>query len=243
MLCSDNHGDAIDIRTAKAFLSRKRDFKPDVVIHLGDNWDFKSIRRGASAEEKACSMIDDFHAGCDFMNEVFKGKHENYQLIGNHCYRIWEVADGADGPKSDAAQMIIEKMGYIFKRLNVKTTPFDTRKGILKLGKLGFIHGYCHAQNAAKKHAEVYGGSLSHIFAGDLHANIYWKSASIDPVVCQHIPCMTQLDPEYARRHINKLKHSQGWCEITLHNDYVQYQVIESDKKGKFHAYEKTKSY
>lgn len=243
MLCSDSHGDAIDSKTANAFLARKKDFKPDTVIHLGDAWDFKSIRRGASAEEKACSMLDDYTAGCEWLESVYKGKHDNFFCWGNHDWRVHDVADGADGPRSDAAQLIIEKSNYLFRKHNVSTTPFDTRKGVLRLGKMAFIHGYCHSQNAAKKHAETYGGMASHVFAGDLHADIFWQTASLDPVICQHIPCMTGLDPDYARKHINKLKHSQGWAEIHVQGNTIKYQIIKGNGKGKYQAFSQIKEY
>jgi len=243
MFCTDTHGDAIDNRTAKAFFDRKKDFKPDIVIHGGDAWDFQSLRRGASADEKACSMLDDYKAGCLFLERLYKGNHKNYFLWGNHDWRIHDVADGTDGPRADAAQMIIEKSNYLFRKYKVHTTPFCSRSGVLKLGKMAFIHGYCHAANAAKKHAEVYGGSASHVFAGDLHADIHWQSASLDPVICQHVPCMTDLNPGYARRNINKLKHSQGWAEIYANKDEIKYQVIKGDKYGKFKAFDTIKVY
>jgi predicted phosphodiesterase len=237
LVCTDSHGDEADDRTIDAVLRRKRDLKPDIIVHMGDLWDFKSIRRGASPEEKACSMIDDFDAGLEFAQELFKGKQKNYFLWGNHDWRLFDVADGADGPRADAAQMIIDKIKYHFKRLNVKTTPFDAQKGVLRIGDVAFIHGYCHAMNAAKKHAEVYGGTAKLVMAGDLHTDLYWRSASIDPVQCQHVPCMTRLDHEYARRHINKMKHCQGWAEIYIDGKELRYQVIRKNEKNRFQAF------
>ena len=84
LMCGDSHGEAIDMRTAKAVLARKEDMKPDTLIHLGDAFDFSSIRRGASAEEKAMSMLDDFEMGLQFLGQFFKGKADKYFLWGNH---------------------------------------------------------------------------------------------------------------------------------------------------------------
>jgi hypothetical protein len=218
--------------------------KPDVLIHLGDAFDFSSIRKGASPEEKAMSMIDDFHAGCEFLEALYKGfRGEKYYLFGNHCWRLYDVANGADGPRSDAAQMIIEKIQYLFKRLNVKTTPFDSRKGVLRIEDMAFVHGYCHAQNAAKQHAETYGGTAKLVFAGDLHTSLYWRSVSIDPVECYHIPCMTGLDPDYARRHRSKLRHCQGWAEVYDYNNGGKNVQIIEKQNDKFHCFTQVKEY
>lgn len=242
LLATDNHGEAVDVRTAKAVLARKDDMKPDTLIHLGDAFDFSSIRRGASPEEKAMSMLDDFEMGLQFLEQFFKGKADKYFLWGNHDWRLHDVADGADGAKSDAAKMIIEKLKYFFRRLNVKVTPFDARNGVLRIGDYAFIHGYCHAQNAAKQHAETYGGTAKAVFAGDLHCKLYWRSVSIDPVECFHIPCMTGLDPDYARRHRSKLRHSQGWGELYNYRGGYDVQIIEQ-KGGKYRCFTQIKEY
>jgi hypothetical protein len=243
LLASDSHGDAIDLKTAKALLSRKDDLKPDVLIHLGDAFDFASIRRGASPEEKALSMIDDYEAGLEFLEQFYKGRGEKYYLVGNHCDRLWQVAEGADGPRSDAAKMIIEKLKYFFRRMGVKVTPFDSRNGVLRLKEFAFVHGYCHAQNAAKQHAETYGGTARTVFAGDLHARLYWRSASIDPIECYHLPCMTGLDPEYAKRHRSKLRHSQGWGEINYYGKGAYDVQIIENKGGKYRCFSQVKEY
>jgi predicted phosphodiesterase len=241
MLVTDSHGEGICHKTAKAILNRKRDLKPDIIIHMGDAWDYKSIRRGASPEEKAMSMLDDFDMGCDFL--LFKGRQKNYFLWGNHDWRLYDVADGSDAPRSDAANMIIDKTNYLFRKFKVKTTPFDARNGVLRLGKLAFIHGYCHAQNAAKQHAETYGGTAKIVFAGDLHTDLYWRSISVDPVECYHVPCCTGLDPEYARRHRSKLRHCTGWGEIeVLPSNHFNVQII-TEKGGKFYVKTKTEEY
>src|SRR5690349_15606407 len=92
---SDNHGFEQDDETVKAFLEFKKDFKPDIACHLGDNWDFKNLRRGATDDDKAASLEDDWQAGMDFLEAFFGGVGENHFLLGNHDDRIWQFSRSA----------------------------------------------------------------------------------------------------------------------------------------------------
>jgi hypothetical protein len=72
VVASDNHGDMIDPIPSKALFDFLDDFKPEIRIHAGDNWDFRNLRKGASDDEKAHSLEDDWKSGCDFFEKFFK---------------------------------------------------------------------------------------------------------------------------------------------------------------------------
>src|SRR6056297_3489052 len=93
LIVADSHGDMIDDRTRQAVLSFKRSYKPDIIIHLGDAWDFRPLRRGASIEEKSESMMDDYAHGETFLKALFSGDQNNYFLMGNHDDRIYDYRD------------------------------------------------------------------------------------------------------------------------------------------------------
>ena len=82
VVVSDNHGDMVD-GTAKAALQAFLiDFKPEVRVHAGDNWDFRNLRRGATDDERADSLVDDWEAGTEFLTSFFAGGKENWFLRG-----------------------------------------------------------------------------------------------------------------------------------------------------------------
>ena len=80
----DNHGDMVDPEAQDALLEFIKDYKPTVRVHLGDAFDFRSLRRGAGNDaEGAESLIADIEAGEDFLA---KTKPTVY-LMGNHEHR------------------------------------------------------------------------------------------------------------------------------------------------------------
>ena len=83
VIVADSHGDQIDPETERAILAFNADFKPQIRIHAGDLWDFRNLRRGASDDEKAHSLQDDWDAGADFGRKFFEGGKENH-FLRNH---------------------------------------------------------------------------------------------------------------------------------------------------------------
>ena len=53
---ADNHGEEIDQLVAEAVLNFINDYRPTIRIHLGDAFDLKNLRKGASDEEKMASL-------------------------------------------------------------------------------------------------------------------------------------------------------------------------------------------
>ena len=60
----------LDQGAAKALFAFLDDWKPEIRVHAGDAWDFRNLRRGASDDEKAASLVDDWDAGSEFLTMV-----------------------------------------------------------------------------------------------------------------------------------------------------------------------------
>ena len=76
----DIHGDEQDSGTVKALLSFCADYRPDLVVNIGDNCDFRAIRRGADDTDQASSLQKDWDEGEDFIRAFFKFGHSySYQ--------------------------------------------------------------------------------------------------------------------------------------------------------------------
>ena len=84
LVAADNHGSLVCQDAKKVLLSFAETWKPDYRVHLGDLWDFSPLRRGASQEEKADGISDDFIQGLEFLDD-FK---PNFLTLGNHDDRI-----------------------------------------------------------------------------------------------------------------------------------------------------------
>ena len=69
--CGDIHGDHQDKATVEAYLAHVNDLSPDEIYLMGDLFDFRNLRSGASNDEKAESMELDIKAGLEFTERLF----------------------------------------------------------------------------------------------------------------------------------------------------------------------------
>jgi len=91
----DLHGDRQDAQAVSAFKKFVKEFDPKLRIFLGDIWDFRAIREGASKTEKFHSMEADFKAGMEFL-EWYKPA---VITLGNHDQRLWDL--GGEGRRQE----------------------------------------------------------------------------------------------------------------------------------------------
>ncbi len=239
MAVADNHGDMQDDVTIAAVLAFREDFDPQIRVHLGDNWDFRNLRKGAGDEEKKDSLEGDWEAGEKFLNDYLSGSGEKVFLFGNHDDRIHQMARSSSGMVRDYAELGIRRMNQTFKKLGVKWFPYDAAEGIYHLGKLKMIHGYHAGTSAARCHANVYGN----VIFGHVHTQEVSPVASIEPAEARSIGCLCKRNMDYINAKTGKLKWTNGWAYGYLFDD-GSYQLYTTRKiNGKFHAATEIKSY
>lgn len=208
VVVADNHGDQVHEPTKKKFFEFIEDFKPDVRIHLGDNWDFSALRRGASDEDRASDLTDDWEQGIDFLNRFFDGGEKRIFLRGNHDERIYRFAhDPCSAALRQYAQRGCDDIAKLVKKLGVKMLPYDSQKGVYKLGSLTCIHGYHAGVGATAAHARVYGECVF----GHVHAFDSTPVASLERRVARSIGCLARRDMSYCSSQTGRLRWSNGW--------------------------------
>jgi predicted phosphodiesterase len=233
VVASDSHGDQIDATTETALLSFIADFKPQIRIHAGDVFDFRNLRRGASDDEKAHSLEDDWQMGSDFMRRFFDGGRENHFLRGNHDERLWNFAHSATGLLRDYAHDGIARVEKLVAKSRARMLPYDSRLGVLKLGALKVIHGYAAGIGAARKHAIVY----RNVLFGHTH-NCDVAGAESDEGVSEArgIGACCRLDMPYNAHQTGKLRHQNAFCYGLLFEDGT-YQLNQAKKiDGRFYV-------
>jgi hypothetical protein len=82
VICSDIHGDEQDADAVASLHAFCDDFKPTVRVINGDLWDLRNLRKGASDDEKAHSLEDDWQAGMEFADRFFKGGKTTISCAG-----------------------------------------------------------------------------------------------------------------------------------------------------------------
>jgi hypothetical protein len=239
VVASDNHGDMADATATEALFSFLADYRPEIRIHAGDNWDFRNLRKGASDDEKAASLEDDWNSGADFLDRFFSDGKTKVFLRGNHDERLWDFKESATGLLRDYAADGIKRVEAITRKLGVTMLPYDAETGVYELGKLTVIHGYHCGIGAARQHANIYGNSLF----GHIHTIESAPVASREPAEARSIGCLCRRDMGYINRKTAKLRWAQGWAYGVLFPDGT-YQLFQTRNiGGRFYAATEIKSY
>ncbi len=233
VVASDSHGDQVDPETERALNSFLKDFKPEIRIHAGDCFDFRNFRKGASDDEKAHSLSDDWEAGSQFMRNFFDGGKQNVYLRGNHCERLWHLESSATGVLRDYARDGIKQFESLVKRSKATMLPYDARLGVFRLGHMKVVHGYFAGLGSARRHAITYGNCLF----GHTHATDSAPVENADgPAEARGIGCCCKIDMSYNQHRPGKLRHNNAWCYGFLFDDGT-YQLFQAKKlNGRFYA-------
>lgn len=226
---ADSHSTEINPRCERAVMEFIRDFKPSVRIHLGDAWNLEAMRQGASPVEREASIKDDFEEAERFLVRYFTGGTENYYLEGNHDrVRIEAFAKSREAVVREASERALQEMTRIQKRCRCTVLPYDSRRGVLRLGHLKAVHGYAHGINATQKHARVYGN----VIHGHTHA-IECVPVENDegPSEARAIGALLRIDQPYNARQMNKLRHANGFAYGYLFAD-GHYTILQAREIG-----------
>ena len=160
----DNHGDMADENAVEALCEFIKDYKPTVRVHLGDCFDFRSLRRGAGQDaEGAESLLSDIDAGEAFLART----KPTVYLMGNHEHRAQALQHTSGSALvRDYCADLEARIRSAAKSAGAKTIlPYHAEKGVYRLGQVAFIHGYAHGLNATAEQGKHYadrGGALIH---------------------------------------------------------------------------------
>jgi hypothetical protein len=233
VIASDPHGDQQDPETRKALKDLIADFKPKLRICPGDAYDFRNLRRGASDDEKAHSLEDDWEMGTEWLREFFDGGTNNHFLRGNHDERLWHFAASATGLLRDYANDGIKRLTGIVKQCKAKMLPYDARHGVLRLGHLKVVHGYFAGLGAARRHGITYGNChFGHCHTVDSSP----VECADGPAEARGLGCCCKIDMSYNQHMPSKLRHVNAFSYGWLFDD-GSYQLFQAKKiNGSFYA-------
>jgi len=160
----DNHGDMADENAVEALCEFIKDYRPSVRVHLGDCFDFRSLRRGVGTDaEGSESLIADVEAGENFLERT----KPTVYLMGNHEHRALALQHSSGSALvRDYCADLYARIKTTAKACGAKTVlDYHAEKGVYRLGQVAFIHGYAHGLNATPEQGRHYadrGGALIH---------------------------------------------------------------------------------
>ena len=158
VVCGDSHGGLVCEIAKKKFLDFVANWKPAYRIHLGDLWDFSPLRRGASQEDKADGIADDYSAGIEFLNDY----KPHFLTLGNHDDRIWmNSTHCADGILRERCNQLASASEEEFRKRKIKWVPYHVSKYLqMPEGGPKLIHGFRATMYPAKATFENWGPSI-----------------------------------------------------------------------------------
>lgn len=232
---SDFHGDRHDPDALAAFGRFLDDFRPKHRLFLGDLWDFRALRTGASREEKLHSMREDFMAGMAFLDfyrpQVF--------ILGNHDQRLWDAVEkdglAKTGPIPDLASILIEEFDQFADKTKMLVLPYDKRRGVFARSGWKFTHGFDGM--APEKMASVYGnvvyGHGHYITTGTAprHEDM--------PPEARMIGSLCRRDMVYNRAQTRTLRQQNGWAYGAFINR-TKSEVFQAKRQGNEVVYAET---
>ena len=224
LVLTDTHGDHQHRPTIDAALEFNRTFKADLRLHLGDLFDFRSLRRAAGEQEKRERPDQDIAAGL----EILRRFRPTHWMRGNHDERLYDLLESDTGRDVDWARRCVSDIEKAAGPAAIY--PYDRRKGVFRKGPMAFLHGFTHGVNAVKAAAQAYGLCLM----GHIHAPDSQTIAGIDRRTGFSSGCACELDPGYARANLASLRHCHGFAYGFIFRDDADVYLAR-EVQGRYH--------
>jgi predicted phosphodiesterase len=222
---ADSHGSLICPEAAKVVLAFAKTIKASYRIHLGDVWDFAPLRHGASQEERACGISEDYEMGWDFLSAL----RPTHLCLGNHDDRIWmNVEKQPDGILRERCEGLAMDAEERLRKMKTAFVQYSVDH-YLKMPEGGpkLIHGFHSNMHPAKANQDFFGDSLS----GHIHRPDSYTARHCDGGKSFTLGCIGDIKKmTYAKRHPARM----GWRNGFLYG-YI------NTRTGAWHAWQVVK--
>lgn len=226
----DNHGDKVDAEAAAAFFKFVAEYKPQHRIHLGDCFDFRSIRSGASGKEEDESLEEDINAGLDFITRY----KPTVFLYGNHEDRLSHIIHASsNGILKDYCRDLDKEIKGVLKENGCKHIyNYHADEGVHRIGPLTFVHGYTCGKDAVEEHAKHYAVSGGALLMGHLHSIQQVNARKHGGAVGFSGGCLCKKgEMLYAKNRLATSKWGTGWLYGYIEGK--EWKVWQAHKVGK----------
>ena len=195
LVLSDIHVPFHDENALRVAMEFKKDFKPDIVIALGDWLDAEAASTFAK-DPSDCDFCEEI----EICNELIDRFEPNYFLEGNHEQRLRRP-----NIAPEFRRLLDPRKLLHLHRRGITWVPYSSHpKHLLRIGKMTFIHGFSAALAAGRKEAAAFGC----VVHGHTHriATVQVPHAT-NKLTAFNIGCLCDLNPGYM-----DTKGPNGWA-------------------------------
>lgn len=156
LVVSCSHGHHSDEESLQAVLAFKRDYKPDLIMHLGDFLDISAFMGGHVENGKGEPIEPDVERGIEFIREL----EPRVVFLGNHEDRLYNLHQTGSEMVKFAAGVVIDKINQLCSEIKAELVPYSGThdpNSWRQVGGTAYSHGYMYGEQCARDHAEMLG--------------------------------------------------------------------------------------
>lgn len=212
---ADNHGNHADPSTLKAVLDFCKEWKPHHRVHLGDNWNFASLRKGVSKDEMEGAGVDlaeDVEMGCEWLAKY----RPDVLLEGNHDARVYDHMRATDSrTKLESLERIHRSMRKIYRQSGIKVVKrYTVRQNMHRIGPVAFSHGF--AGNPNRMWEVMNQGPGTSLVVGHWHTAAQMMMPRWGGGVFWMCGASCTLEMDYNEKWLQSLRHQNGFMAFII---------------------------
>ena len=218
MAVSCSHAKYVDKEAWGHVLKFKDRFSPDTILHLGDFIDLSALMgNGAGSGSDGDEVTPDIDTGLVHLRQLMAGCKDPYILCGNHEDRAWKLAHSKNAVTAYCAHKIINAIEDTAKDLKARLIPYTGIEQMVDIADMGFTHGTCYGESAARDMAEQYcNGKRRTVCFGHTHRVAIASARTLHGGTAYNIGTLTQrgsLDYAKTRRSTFAWTQAYFWGE------------------------------
>ena len=212
---SCSHAKYCDKEAWNQVMTFKSRFSPDTILHLGDFIDLSALMgNGIGSGSDGDEVTPDIDTGLMHIRELMAGCKNPYVLCGNHEDRAWKLTHSKNSVTSYCAHKIVSAIEDTSKKIKARLIPYSGIEQIVDIADIGFTHGTCYGESAARDMAEQYcNGTRRKIVMGHTHRVAIQNARTYHGGTCYNIGTLTSRGAlEYAKNRRSTFSWCQAWC-------------------------------
>jgi predicted phosphodiesterase len=214
---SCSHAKYVDPEAWATVLKFKERFKPTTTLHLGDFVDLTALLGGgAGSGNDGDEITPDIDTGLQHLREL----RPNIVLAGNHEDRAWKLTNSKNAVTAYCAHKIINSIDETTAKIRARFLPYSGIEQIYDIADIGFTHGTCYGETAARDMAEQYcNGTRRRICFGHSHKVAIQSARTHHGGTGYNIGTLTQRGAlDYAKTR----RSTFAWTQGVLFGEYCE---------------------